>query len=185
MTKYFLLTILLLNFIAISSYGQENNNYLLWSSDHRLTANDFLIKTKQLETTPSFAQFSLNYQVGGFDFLTKNFNKKVRNNFMKSASWLDTTINFSHELNYQQTLFDICEIYARQFRKALRDNKKKLIKGVEIVTKLNADFMTEFSKRRINYDRETKYGTDEPRQREWEYQIQKELTELENFSYSK
>jgi hypothetical protein len=101
MTKNCLLTILLLNFIIVSSFAQADNNFLLWSADRKLKVEDFLIKTRQLETIPSFAQFSMDYQVNGFDFLTKNFNKKVRNNFIKSASWIDTTINFSQSLNYQ------------------------------------------------------------------------------------
>ena len=43
--------------------------------------------------------------------------------------------------------------------------------------------MTDFSKRRIEYDHETKYGTDLTKQKEWENQIQKELIELKDFSY--
>ncbi len=185
MTKNFLLTILLLNFTIVSSFGQVNNNYLLWSAEYKLTVEDFSIKTKQLETTPSFAQFSLDYQVSGFDFLMKNFNKKVRNNFIRSASWIDTTIDFSQTLNYQQTLFDLCEIYARKFRKALKENKRKIAKGTAIIQQLNEQFISEFAQRRIYYDRKTKFGSDETKQKDWELQIQKELTELANYSYDK
>jgi hypothetical protein len=185
MTKFFLLTILLLNFTIVSSFGQANNNYLLWSTDYKLTVEDFSIKTKHLETTASFAQFSLDYQVSGFDFLTKNFNKRVRNNFIRSASWIDTTVDFSQTLNYQQTLFDLCEIYARQFRKALKENKRKIAKGTAIAQQLNEQFMSEYAQRRIYYDRETKFGTDEAKQKVWEFQIQKELTGLANYSYNK
>jgi hypothetical protein len=185
MAKNFLLTILLLNFTGVSSFGQVNDNYLLWSADYKLTVEDFAIKTKLVETTPSFAQFSLDYQVSGFDFLTKNFNKKVRNNFIRSASWIDTTIDFSRPLRYQQTLFDLCEIYARQFRKALKENKRKIAKGIAIAQQLNEQFMSEFAQRRIYYDTETKFGIDETKQKDWELQIQKELTELANYAYDK
>ena len=104
----------------------------------------------------------MNYQVNGFDFLTKNFNKRVHNRFIKAASWIDTTTNVQQSLVYQQTLFDICEIYT-------------------IAEELNNKFMTEFAKRRIDYDRETKFGSDEPKQKEWESQIHKELTELSDY----
>lgn len=183
MTKNFVLTILILNFTILSSFGQAKNNYLLWSNHYKLTAEDFFIKTKQLETTPSFAQFSIDYQVSGFDFLTKNFNKKVRNSFIRSASWIDTTIDFSLSLKYQQTLFDICEIYARQFRKALKENRKKIIKGTAVAQQLNNQYLTEFAKRRISYDRATKFGSDLNLQKEWEIQILQELTELAKYSY--
>ncbi len=185
MKKNFLLTILLLKFTVVSSFGQVSDNYLLWSADYKLTVEDFTIKTRQLETTPSFAQFSLDYQVSSFDFLKKNFNKKVRNNFIRSASWIDTTIDFSQTLRYQQTLFDLCEIYARRFRKALKENKKKIAKGAAIGQLLNEQFMSEFAQRRIDYDKEAKFGSDETKQKDWELQIQKELTGLAKYSYDK
>lgn len=43
--------------------------------------------------------------------------------------------------------------------------------------------MTAFSKRRIDYDRETKFGTDEAKQNDWEIQVQKELLLLNLFAY--
>lgn len=164
-------------------FGQNYQDNLLWSATHKLTLNDFSIKTKSNETTSSFAQFSVDYQVSGFDFLTKNFNKKVHNYIIKTASWIDTTSNINQSLLYQQTLFDICEIYTRQFRKALRENRKKIANGTEIVKELNNKIMTDFSKRRIDYDRETKFGTDFTTQKKWETQIQKELSELNDFAY--
>jgi hypothetical protein len=120
-----------------------------------------------------------------FDFITKNFNKKVRNYLIKSASWIDTTTTLQQSLTYQQTLFDICEIYTRQFRKALKDNRKKIVNGTQIVVELNNLIMAEFAKRRIDYDIDTKFANDEIKQREWEIQIQKELLELNDFSYEK
>lgn len=176
-------------FIILSStnfaFGQVNNDNLLWSQSHRLTVDDFGLKTKSLETTSSFAQFSVDYQVNGFDFMTKNFNKKVRNYIIKTASWIDTTANVHQSLLYQQTLFDICEIYTRQFRKYLKENRKKLANGTQIAEELNKKIMTAFSIRRVDYDRETKFGTDQTKQKEWELQIQKELSELKDFEYDK
>lgn len=165
------------------AYGQNSHDNLQWSATYKLTLDDFSIKTRSNETTSSFAQFSVDYEVGGFDFLTKNFNKKVHNYMIKSASWIDTTTNINQSLLYQQTLFDICEIYTRQFRKELRENRKKIANGTEIAKELNNKIMTDFSKRRIEYDHETKYGTDLTKQKEWENQIQKELIELKDFSY--
>jgi hypothetical protein len=98
---------------------------------------------------------------------------------------MDTTINVQQSLAYQQTLFDMCEIYTRQFRKALKENRKTIAKGTAIAEELNNRFMTDFAKRRIDYDRETKFGSDEPKQKEWESQIQNELTELSEYAYEK
>ncbi|CAN5207302.1 hypothetical protein BH11BAC5_BH11BAC5_13610 [soil metagenome] len=169
--------------ITIFAFGQ--NEMLRWSAITKLTPDDFFIKTKQLETSTSFGQFIIGFKVNGFDFLTKNFNKKVDNFFIKSASWIDTTANVAQSLIYQQTLFDLSEIYARQFRKALREKRSKILSGTNFTQELNQQYMTEFAKRRIDYDRETKYSTDATKQKAWEDQIQKELTELNGFSYNK
>ena len=129
MRKKLLLVILIIPGTSLFVEGQQNDGYLLWSASHKLSVDDFAIKTQQVETTPSFGQFTVDYQVNGFDFLTRNFNKRVRNYFIRSASWIDTSINVNQSLTYQQTLFDICEVYARRFRKALRENRSKILKG--------------------------------------------------------
>jgi hypothetical protein len=96
---------------------------------------------------------------------------------------IDTTADVNQSLIYQQTLFDICEIYTRQFRKSLRENRKRTANGTEFTKELNYKIMTDFSKRHVAYDRETKFGTDLQKQKEWEAQIQKELFELKDFAY--
>ena len=119
------------------------------------------------------------------DFLTKNFNKKVRNTIIKSASWIDTTADVAQALRYQQALFDLCEIYTRQFRKALKDNRKKLVKGTDIARELNEQTMAAFAQRRLDYDKATRNSMDEAAQLEWEAQIQKELSDLQDYAYDK
>ncbi len=160
----------------------QSDSYLAWSSTRKLTASDFIIKTSNLQTSPSFAQFYMDFQVGGFDFMAKNFNKKVHNYLIKSASWLDTTYNTDSSIKYQQTLFDIAEIYTRRFRKELKENKKKILSGTSFIKEINAKIMTDFPQRRIEYDTDTKFGADPAKQKQWEGQIQMELLELKNFT---
>ncbi|GAB1404231.1 MAG: hypothetical protein PHX54_01680 [Lentimicrobiaceae bacterium] len=167
------------------SYGQNlEKNLVFWSATNKLTTDAFGIKISNRENS-SFAQFSVDYQVNGFDFMTKNFNNKVRNYIIVSASWIDTTSNVSESLRYQQTLFDLCEIYTRQFRKGLKEKRKKIASGTQFVEELNQEIMTEFSNRRIVYDRETNYGLLTDKQLIWENQIQKELEELKDYAFDK
>ena len=181
--------ILILLFTIFSAtklvYCQNSTDKLQWSAKNKLTVNDFLLKTKSIERISSFAQFSFDYKIHGFDFLTKNFNKKVFNSVIKTASWIDTTSNFKQSLIYQQTLFDIAEIYTRQFRKALKNNRKQIIKGFEITEELHNKIMTAFSVRRIEYDRETKFSSDLEKQKVWESLIEKELMDLNDFAFEK
>lgn len=99
------------------------------------------------------------------------------------ASSIDPEADVEHCLRYQQTLFDLSEIYARRFRKALKENRRKIIFGVSIAQELNTQIMTEFLKRRIFYDDETNSGSDPESQQEWELQIQEELEELHEFAF--
>jgi hypothetical protein len=181
-TKICILIFLIQPFNILFGQTTKNDNLVFWSSTRKLTIDDFLIKTKNGETNPSSAQFSVDYQVSGFDFMTKNFNKKVRNYFIKSASWIDTTSNISNSLRYEQTLFDMCEIYTRQFRKALKENRKKIASGTQFVDELNQKVMTDFSNRRVVYDRESNFGQISEKQTDWELQIQSELNELKEFA---
>jgi len=171
--------------LMLVGVAQENPDYLLWSSTKKLNLADFGIKKNSANSSASFAQFTLDYSVSGFDFLTKNFNKKVKNSMIISASWIDTTANVDASIKYQQTLFDLAEIYARKFRKELKENRKLIAKGTQFIEGINSRVSTEFSKRRLKYDEETKYGMDSTKQQVWEEQISKELAELADFQFEK
>ena len=182
------LLLIVLIFSMNSLYSQnkiDSENLILWSSSKKLTIDDFGIKKDDSNIMLSFGQFSIDYQIGGFSFMSKNFNKKVRNYMIKSASWINTKKNVLSSLLYQQTLFDLSEVYTRQFRKALKENKKKFISGNQLIEQLNQEVLTEFSNRRIIYDEETNYAINTEKQKEWEIQIQKELEELKEYAYEK
>lgn len=180
--KYIVLPYLILIINSTVAFGQTGNeNLVFWSATDKLTVEAFGIKVSN-ENSPSFAQFSVDYQVNGFDFMTKNFNKKVRNYIIVSASWIDTTSNVLESLRYQQTLFDLCEIYTRKFRKELKENRRKIASGTQFVEELNQKIMTDFANRRVVYDRETNYGLLTDKQLNWENQIQKELEELKDYA---
>lgn len=167
---------------SITLFAQKDDNYLYWSATRKLTANDFAIKTNNSGAGACFAQFYFSYEVNGFDFMTKNFNNKVHNCIIRPASWIDTTYDVKLSLRYQQTLFDLAEVYARHFRKDLKENRKKLLKGTDSIKYLNSKSMTDFSKRRIEYDSDTQSGTNAIMQQRWEQQIQMELDQLKEFA---
>jgi hypothetical protein len=167
-------------FVSISATAQVN--CLPWSSTRRLTVDDFGIKTADKQSELSFAQFSVNYSVGGFDFMTKNFNKKVTNCMMGSASWIDTTAYTQSSLLYQQSLFDITEIYVRHFRKELKENRKKIATGLEFVKELEQRIMTDRAKRQLEYTKATDFGSNIDAQQQWEKQIKQELEVLKEFA---
>jgi hypothetical protein len=185
MNKFKLIILLALFPTYQTAFAQDSSDQLLWDPIRKLTVNDFTIKTSPQSASTSFGQFSFDFQMKGFDIFSKSLNKSVRNYFLPGASWIDTTANVNKSLVYQQTLFDISEIYARQFRKALKENRKQLVKGSKYVDGLNAHYMSEVSKRRLAYDSATNYAANAVIQKEWELQIQKELADLEAYAYDK
>lgn len=182
--KQLIKALCLFTFLAssLAVFAQSNDDYLYWSARHKLTVNDFVIKTSDLKAGSCFARFYFSYEVHGFDFMTKNFNNKVHNCILRSASWIDTSYDVRISLRYQQTLFDLSEIYARHFRKDLKENRKKLLKGTDFIKELSAKEMADFSKRQIDYDTETQFGTNKIMQERWEALIQLELDQLNEFS---
>ena len=180
-----LFTLILLFTYSSITFAQKSTdkNLIYWSATKKLTVDDFGIKISGKEV--SSAQFSTEYHINGFNFLTKNFNKKVLNYMIKSASQIDTTANVKESLIFQQTLFDLCEIYTREFRKALRDNRKTIISGTEIVKELDHQLITKLVNRKSEYTLDTNSGCNPIKQKEWETQIAKELEELKDFAYEK
>jgi hypothetical protein len=181
-------TVLILYFLfPILSFAQRSTadtNYVFWSKDRRLQQSDFKIKVAHISSMYSFAQYSLDYKLNGtFAFgLPKDYKKKIRNYFIKNASWLDTTFDVNTSIRYQQTLFDLAEIHVRYFRKSVYDNRKKIAWGKVKIDELNSQAMTAFSNRRVQYDIATNFGAVADKQKEWEILITKELEQLKVFS---
>jgi hypothetical protein len=172
-------------FITISSiaqYSKPPGDYRVWDPERKLTVDDFHIKIRQQPAYTSFVQFTMDYKVTGFDFMTKNFNKRVTNAMIPSASWIDTSADVERSLRYEQTLFDLAEVYTRHFRQQLKANRKKLASGTQYAEELNAKIMADFAKRRLQYDSETLQAANESEQVRWEGRIKQELAALAEFS---
>lgn len=171
--------------IAISSiaqYAKTPGDYRIWDAERKLTLDDFHIKIRQQPAYTSFVQFTMDFKVTGFDFMTKNFNKRVTNAMIPSASWIDTTADVARSLRYEQTLFDLAEVYTRHFREQLKENRKKLASGTQYAEELNAKIMADFAKRRLQYDAETQQAGNESEQVRWEGIIKQELAALAGYS---
>lgn len=167
------------------SQAQESKaEKLSWSATQKLQLSDFTIKTAAPKEPSSHAEFSITYKAGGKELLSSNLNKRVLNEFIRSGSWIDTTQDVQQALRYQQASFDLCEVYVRQFRKALYDNKPK-IRRLSFVDELNETYTNAYSKRRLEYDLETKAGTDLATQEKWEALITQELLLLKEYALEK
>jgi len=168
------------------SFGQElQDGQKRWSSDTKLTIEDFKIKISDENNDAVFSQFMISHSIGGFDFMKRNLNQKIGNIFLGNASWIDTTKveNIQKQIDFQQMQFDLAEIEARKFRKRVLKDKSQIAKGFDIVNKINNEIMTEFSEIRLEFMKETESGRNEEKVEKWKKKIATELKDLDEFSF--
>lgn len=186
--KYTFSLLILLWLTTSNTFAQKQSDLdlLYWSERHKITLEDFAIQTLDASQGLSSAGFTLEYNVHGLSFTTRNFNSKVRHAMVRSASQIDLSGDVDRYILYQQTLFDITEIYVRRFRKALRENRKKFLFKTEAAEELKDQIIgIDLEYRKAAYNNETNAGKNTAKQKEWETIIKKELKELGDFAYEK
>lgn len=185
---YKLATCILALTFSYSLFAQKESDMdkLFWSDRDRITIDDFGIKSTDTKSGLSSAAFSLEYNVNGLNFMTKNFNKRVWHYMLRSASQITLDENVDIYIRYQQTLFDLEEIYVRKFRKALSENRKKFLLRNAFADELKDEIIgTDLLKRQTEYNNETNAAKIEEKQKQWEAQIKRELNELKDYAYDK
>lgn len=183
-----LLIVVLAFFLSLSLYAQKESDMdkLYWSDSERIAIEDFGIQSTDAKSGLSSAAFSLEYNVHGLSFMAKNFNKRVWHYMVRSASQITMDENVNTYIRYQQTLFDLEEVYVRKFRKALSENRKKFLLRNAFADELKEEIIgTDLIKRQTQYNNETNAAKNEEKQKQWETQIKKELNELKNYAYDK
>jgi len=66
--------------------------------------------------------------------------------------------------------------------KGFEGKSEKIASGTQFIDGLNQKAMTDFANRRVQYDRETNFGTITEKQIEWTDAISKELSDLSGFA---
>lgn len=187
-----LYTSLLLLLLATSSVLAQapapDSDYLTWSTTRRLTAADFQMKPQaSTNLSGSMAMFSYSFDGRQGDLFGKKANNIIRARMLRTASWLDTSArsNPAEQLRYQQTLFDIQELYTRRFRQQARANARRmLLLGKPDMNELLEAQMKAMQLRQAAYAEETNYGTLAPKQATWEQVVLQELEALAAYQAS-
>lgn len=153
------------------------SSYISWNSNRKLTWDDF---QKEADTTdPLHALTSTNIAVqANCEGNVMKF--EVQCQFAVTDSW---TKNKSSEslLQHEQLHFDITEVYARQLRQKLTQQKSLCgsdkRKFNAVVNKVFADW----KKTQERYDAESKHGLEENKQQQWTNNVATLLQSLEAF----
>ena len=159
---------------------ERNKDTLFYAYGRRLRWSDFKGKP-----SPS-SRFAAEI----FPFFAFEESRNIENSVIKvdlnlktylvrSYSWVKDFARNSYTLNHEQRHFDLMKIASEQFRKNIisQDLRVDNYEGVLSVEYLN--ILREMNRRQVQYDLETKHGTDEVAQKNWNLKIDKELRLLQ------
>ncbi|MCK3683340.1 hypothetical protein [Maribellus sp. YY47] len=175
-----LLFLVLFAFTATVVWAQ---NMLEWSEDHPLTVKDFEAPAPnngQMQTVSG--SFSVSYEFGGLSLIsTRNLNQYVHANFQKNASYIDRAdaATTNRLLAYQQLIFNVYELQARNLRKKFYDERGKLLtKGPGL---LYQEVAAEHSVLLGKVESETFHGASMDEIKRWNEWVLQELEKLNEF----
>ena len=164
---------------------QDSANIIIWSEGDKLTWKDFEGASKDTlnhknHKVAAISVVSIKYD---FDFdEQKRVVASVIAYFNKSKSW---TRKVSGTLPHEQLHFDVAEIYARKFRKQLR-NKRFLSKKIGVEAgELYINIMKEYNSYQHLYDSLTENNNNTTQQKAWAIKIAEELKALEKYKENK
>jgi len=165
---------------TITGFAQ---NKIEWSNDYRLSKDDFQAKAPDNGSFQSASgSFYVEYEIGGMNLITsRNLNKNVTCFFQKDASYIEDGDAASTEkiIRYQQLLFDLYELQARNLRKKFFEERKIILtKGP---AQLREEVASEHIKLVSKVESETNQGSELQKTKEWEKWVKNELEALADF----
>lgn len=167
MIKVFLLTILALPLLYSP---HRDDDYIRWDENRKLTWDDFKAPAQKLGNTAAMTTTHL-----GFSYNVKNGKATyiIDCRFEKNRSW--GLVKNDWILKHEQGHFDIAEIFARKLNRDInkyefdRTNFQKDLDGIYKAV------VTEKEQFQQQYDDETDYSRNKPKQEEWLKRIESEL----------
>jgi len=177
MIKYILILLLL---SPALSFAQ---NDLQWSADYQLTVEDYQAQapnTGAMQTV--VGSFFVEYEMGGFNLITtRNLNKNVSCYFQKDASYFDKgdAAGTKRLLRYQQLIFNLYELQARNLRKKFFEERSRLLtKGPATLYK---EVAAEHTRILSEVESETFHGQSSEVITKWLHWTDEELEKLSDF----
>lgn len=170
-------------FLLLLPYSVLAQNELHWSEDYNLTVSDYEAQAPNngnLQTVSG--TFYVAYEMGGINLITtRNLNKNVSCYFQKNASYIDKGDKADTKLmlRYQQLIFNLYEIQARNLRRKFFDERTRLLtKGPGV---LHQEALAEHKKLLAKVESETNDGHRSEVITEWLIWTKGELEKLSDF----
>ncbi|HXB43020.1 MAG TPA: DUF922 domain-containing protein [Puia sp.] len=171
MLQFFFITFL-------SSLCYKSNSLIDWSSDRKLTWDDF--KARPQKNSPNAALTGTNIKFAYSYKSNEGFKYHITCQFDKNSSW--GRIKTDYILSHEQGHFDIAEIYARRLHKALKQYTPVVDNANKEVNKIYEKTMGELTATQSQYDRETNFSINKSEQKRWLIKIRDELKSFEEYA---
>lgn len=171
--KKLLLILLVLPFFA----SAQNNNLIKWSAERKLSWRDYLAEPDER----SGAAASTSTQIG-FEYHVRdnNLTFSITCFFAKEKSW--GRYKNDYILSHEQGHFDIAEIFTRKFYKTVSEYKFNERSYKNDLRNIYTNAMKDKERFQQQYDNETDYSRNKPKQEDWLKKIVKMLEETERYS---
>jgi Bacterial protein of unknown function (DUF922) len=161
--------------LFLSFTERDNEDYIAWSSDKKLSWDDFKMVspsgTRDAALTTTYVGFSFSKSRDQIDF-------DIECKFQKSRSW--GRLKNDYILKHEQGHFDIAEIFARKLNKEISLFLAKS-KQHEELNKIYTKVMNEKRDMQQQYDDETNHSINKRQQAEWDNKIEEMLEELKEY----
>lgn len=155
----------------------QSNDLIPWSAARKLTWSDFQGTPDPKSPNAALTSSNVNIEFGYND---TGFQYTIKCSFDKNRSWVRIATN--EVLAHEQGHFDIAEIYARKLNKAMAAYHFNAQTADNDVNQLYENIMKEHRQTQIQYDQETDYSRNRPKQQEWLKKIATDLKSLEPFA---
>lgn len=171
--KKLLLIVLVFPVIAFA----QNNNLIKWSSEKRLSWKDYLAEPDDR----SGAAASTSTQIG-FEYHVRenSLTFSITCYFAKEKSW--GRYKNDYILSHEQGHFDIAEIFTRKFYKTVKEYKFNERRYKTDLRDIYTNAMRDKERFQQQYDSETDYSRNKPKQEEWLKKIEKMLEETKEYA---
>lgn len=155
---------------------------ITWTDSYQLSWKDFQGQPANNSSAVAITAsgISFEYAIKESVFGILNVKTKVSACFYPKESWYKPKLVNNYILAHEQLHYDITELYARKFRKAITLIKpsKSLKRDLSALQKT---INSQLTKRQNDYDFETNNSRNTEAQQNWQLLIEKELQELETF----
>ena len=155
----------------------QTNNLVPWSATRRLTWSDFKGDPDPHSTNAALTSSNINIEFG---YNEEGFQYTIKCSFDKNRSWV--RIKNTDVLAHEQGHFDIAEIYARKLNRMMKAYHFNAKTAGTDLNQLYENAMKQHRQTQIQYDQETDYSRNKPKQEEWLKKIDSDLKSLELFA---